>query len=387
MVAPKKEEKDQILKKWIDEEFVNKSTKEGYLSALRKFKKNLGIEDLGEHLKNDPDATADIKRFLISLEGKPGKTKAAYVAAVKSFFRDHNVSFDNNGMMNLKKRGFMPRNGKAETRDKSPTKTQLKQILNYLDVKGRAMVLFLVSSGARIGETLQLKKEDFELDAKPPKVSIRDEYTKKGSGGRTAYFSYEARDAIKDWLKIKETLRKRRYGSYSGDRVFSFSDDTARFMWNRACDKAGISERDSRTKRRLYHIHSLRKFFRTNARMSFDFVNALMGHKRYLDSAYLRLEETGEIAAAYLVAMPNVSVYQVEDQELKQETASLREENEDLKKRVKQLESKENENLKIKNEFGALKNENSKTKEEMKQLSLKFNSIVEKLEKLLELSF
>ena len=64
-------------------------------------------------------------------------------------------------------------------------------------------------SGARIGETLQLKKEDFELDAEPPRVHIRAEYTKGGVGARITYFSFEARDAIKDWLAIKDGLKKK----------------------------------------------------------------------------------------------------------------------------------------------------------------------------------
>ena len=60
------------------------------------------------------------------------------------------------------------------------------------------MILFRVSSGARIGEILQLKKEDFDLEADPPRVHIRDKITKGGTGGRIAYFSYETRDAIKE---------------------------------------------------------------------------------------------------------------------------------------------------------------------------------------------
>ena len=67
------------------------------------------------------------------------------------------------------------------------------------------MILFLVSSGARIGEILQLRIEDFDLEADPQRVYICKEITKGGMGGPTTYFSYEARDAITDWLRIKDT--------------------------------------------------------------------------------------------------------------------------------------------------------------------------------------
>ena len=71
------------------------------------------------------------------------------------------------------------------------------------------MVLFLISSGARIGETLQLKVEDFDLDSKPQKVHIKARYTKGKVGERTVYFSFEARDILKDWISIKNSTTKR----------------------------------------------------------------------------------------------------------------------------------------------------------------------------------
>ena len=315
MVAPKKEIKDQVLKEWLTE-FTNTNTKQGYLAAVRKFKKNLGIKSLDEYLKNSPDATEDIKRFLISLEGKPSKTIAAYTAAVKSFFVDHNVPFDETQWRKLRRRGFMPKRVRAETRDKKPSKQQLKQILNYLDIKGRAMILFLVSSGARIGETLKLLEEDFDLEADPPKAHIRAEHTKGGVGARTVYFSFEARDAIRDWLNIKDTLKKKNGKKYGDNRVFGWSTWTARDMWNRAIRKANLDEKDKVTLRRVYHIHSLRKFFRTQIGLDLDTTHALMGHAEYLDSSYVR-QDQGEIAKAYLEAMPNVSVYAAQDLELK----------------------------------------------------------------------
>ena len=155
----------------------------------------------------------------------------------------------------------MPKRVHAETKDKKPSKVQLKQILNFAEIKCTSLVLFLVSSGARIGETLQLRIEDFNLDADPPSVDIRDEYTKGGVGGRTVYFSYEARDAIRDWLRVKDTLKRRGSGeSYTGPRMFPYVGSTARFMFNNACDKAGLGARDAKTKRRILHLHSLESF-------------------------------------------------------------------------------------------------------------------------------
>ena len=104
-------------------------------------------------------------------------------------------------------------------------------------------------------------------------------------------------------------------------------------MWNLACDKARLGEKDKKTGRRIYHLHSLRKFFRTQIGLDLDVIHALMGHSEYLDSSYLRQEQE-EIAAAYLEAIPKVSIYQTEDFELKKSVEQLKQENLALKQNI-----------------------------------------------------
>ena len=381
-LSSKNLDSDPILNDWL-QEFKSTNTQRSYRTGLRSFKKLLNIEDLGEYIKGNPDVSADIREFLSQLDGKPSKTIAGYAGAVKVFFQDQGVKVPDEAWNKIRRRGFMPKRVRAETRDKKPTKHMLKKILNYADIKLRALVLFLLSSGARIGETLQLKQEDFDLEADPPRVHIRREYTKAGVGERTGFFSYEARDAIQDWLRIKDRLDKRGVGeSYRENlEVFPWADSTSRFMWNMACDKAGYGTRDKHTGRRVYHLHSLRKFFRTKIGLDLDVTHALMGHAEYLDAAYVRLDQDREIAEAYLEAMPNVSVYDVGDQELKEETEALREENEQLKKRIEQLESGKAERNR---DVEELKKENRETKEELRQLSKTVNVLLKKLENLTE---
>jgi len=330
--------KDGTLLKWL-KTFSSTNTQSSYRNGLRKFKKNLEIADLGEYLQSNPDTTNDMRKFLASLKDRPSKTVSAYTAAVKMFMQDHKIPVDPDAWRIMKRRGFRPKRIRAVTRDKIPSKTQLKQILDHADIKCRSLVLFLLSSGARIGETLQLKIEDFELDLDPPRVNIRDEYTKGKMCGRTAYFSYEARNKIKEWLKVKDNLHRRGTGkSYESKRMFPFSESTAMWMFNTACDKAGLGKRDNGTNRRLLHFHSLRKFFRTKIGLDLDITNALLGHTEYLDRSYLRLEEAEEIAAKYKEAMHNVSVYAVEDPELKKRMNGLATENLELKERISDLE-------------------------------------------------
>lgn len=333
MSPHKKTTPDPLLAKWL-QEFKSPSTRRVYHTALRNFKKTIGMEDFDKYVNDFPDVVADVRKFLASLEARPSKTISTYTGAVKVFLQDNNVKVPEEAWKKIRRRGYMPKRVRAETRDRKPTKTMLKKILNYADIKARALILFLLSSGARIGETLQLQKEDFDLEADPPRVHIKREYTKGGVGERTVFFSYEARDAIQDWLRIKGNMGKRDGTTYEDTKVFSFSHNTAKLMWDLACDKAGLGVKDKRTGRRIYHLHSLRKFFRTKIGLDIDVTHALMGHAQYLDAAYVRLDQDKEIADAYVEAMPNVSVYQVETPEIK----TLEEENLELKSRMAKME-------------------------------------------------
>ncbi|MCK4885414.1 hypothetical protein KAS24_05015, partial [Candidatus Bathyarchaeota archaeon] len=157
-MSPSKQ--DELLTKWL-QEFKSASTRKVYSVALRKFKNIIGIEDLDKYKNDSPDTTADIRKFLISMEGRPSKTINTYAGAVKVFLQDHDMKVPEGAWSKIRRRGFMPKRVRAQTQDKKPTKPQMKQILNYADIKLRALTLFLISSGGRIGEALQLLIEDF----------------------------------------------------------------------------------------------------------------------------------------------------------------------------------------------------------------------------------
>ena len=330
---------NDFLEDWLSE-FKSKNTRKVYRSGIHKFENIIGIEDLEKYVKDSPDVASDMRKLLASLEGCPPKTVQTYSGAVKVFLQDKGVKVSDESWKKIRRRGYLPKRTIPQTQDKRPTKQQLKRILNYVDIKGKALILFLLSSGGRIGETRQLKEEDLELDAEPPRVHFRGETTKGGVGERTAYFSYEARDAIKDWLAIKNSMGKRDGKTYESDNIFHFSHNTANNLWGRACDKAKLGVKDKRTNRRVYHLHTLRKFFRTKIGIELDMIHSLLGHSEYLDQSYLRLNQQ-EIAEAYLEAMPNVSVYDtVDNQELMQKADTIEEENRILKEKLAKMEEK-----------------------------------------------
>ena len=99
------------------------------------------------------------------------------------------------------KHGFVPRDDTV-VRDRIPTREELMRVLGCSGVMLRALVLFCVSSGARVGETCAMRVDDLELSADPPRVHLRGEAT-KNHRDRTVFMSREAAEAIKVWLRAK----------------------------------------------------------------------------------------------------------------------------------------------------------------------------------------
>jgi integrase len=190
------------------------------------------------------------------------------------------------------------RGTRALTIDRVPSNAELKMILNYVPLQGKALYLTLASSGMRIGETLKLKVSDLDLQERPSLAMVRGEYTKSGNS-RRAYISSEAREAVEAWLKVRErymnAAARRHYGKSRGNdaRVFPFSNNVAYEMWYNSMKKAGLYKEDPATGHSTLHPNVLRKFFRTRLGgvIPVDVVEALMGHEGYLTEAYRRYSQ------------------------------------------------------------------------------------------------
>jgi len=317
------EKKTKILTEWLENNFRNKGTKEQYKVALLNFLQsfyseneytsiNQTDEGVGRYLKekerNFLDDLKKMVRFMDS-KGYAPSTINGTVTVVRVFFEEHGHEIPKKEWKQLRR--LLPTSA-AITQDKILTKEQMRRVLAHLPINGRAIAFFLLSSGSRTGETLQLKKENLDLDADPPEASFRATTTKKGVGGRTVFMSYEARDAVKEWLALKDSRFKTGgYGKYAKDLVFGSSGRGFQAMWNLALKKASLALRDSETKIHVYHVHTLRKFFETNmslAGVPNDIYEAWMGHTGYLGGAYKRYSKE-QTAKIYKDHMNAVTIY------------------------------------------------------------------------------
>ena len=345
--------------KWL-ETYSSPSTVRAYKWGLEQFFKVLGFqnsleENANAYLSQKRNFEEDLKAYFISLKGKPPKSVNICLTAVKMFLMENGVELPALFWRRLKGRR---KGSRALMLDKVPSNAELRQILSHMDAKGRSLFLVLASSGMRIDEALKLTVEDVDLASEPPRINIQGEYTKTGNP-RVAFISSEAKEALQEWLKIRENelqtaVKRSRYGKKVEDkRIWPFEANTAYFIWRNAIAKSGFAKRfqyNNSVERFTVHPHVLRKFFRTRMAtvIPVDVVEALMGHEGYLTEVYRRYS-LEDLAKFYKEGEHTLLVFASE--EVSKLRADLEERNRQLQTLINGLAS---ENMELKTQVKAL---------------------------------
>lgn len=232
------------------------------------------------------------------------------------------VWLEENGIT-FPKRFFRNLNGKLRdpiTEEHIPTNEELKRIVEYMPIHGKALTLTLASSGMRIGETLQLTDVDIDFDHEPVKITIPARYTKIGKR-RITFISPEAKEALVEWLSYREQYVQQANGRSAIHKrlqkdprtIFPFSQSNFNEIWKNALTKANLLVIDKRTRRMVTRPHNLRKYFRLRiGQYGRDEAEALMGHQQGLNAIYARFEgEYGDkrLREVYISALPQLSIY------------------------------------------------------------------------------
>lgn len=298
--------------------YNNASTAGGYSSAVYLYldfiygKQRIGARVTEEekekyetlvdkYLEENRNYPEDMAGFVISLQSRPPLSARQTFNSAKEFFNYYDLELSAKDLKFIRYK--LPK-GNVRTIEKDMDIDTIRTILQHLDIKGRALVLVLASSGMRINEALTLDLEDIDLKAKPAVITIRGEKSKNGDN-RITFISSEATQAVKEWLKVRDdyirSSAKRNNGlvkkgrgkpkSKEDDgRLFPFSDQNANAMWDNAVQKAGLFSRDKTTNRKQLHYHQFRKFFLSQLSLiiSKEIAETLAGHSGYLTNSYRR---------------------------------------------------------------------------------------------------
>jgi integrase/recombinase XerD len=184
---------------------------------------------------------------------------------------------------------------------------EVRRLLSVIqDTRDRAIVLLLLRTGMRIGELLNTRLRDVNLQER--KIIIVE--GRKNRRGRVVYFSDDARDALNGWLKHRDSPKPFLFHS-RGRNTFSYS--SGHMMFKKYLRAAGLIPKG-------YSLHSLRHTFASellNAGMRLECLQQLLGHdsieitRRYArltdktrEEEYFRamaIIERGEIDGTYRV--------------------------------------------------------------------------------------
>lgn len=171
----------------------------------------------------------------------------------------------------------------------------IQTLLQHSDIQMKALILVLSSSGMRINEALGLQYADFAGN-KISEVRIPREKMKAGVA-HTYFFSAEALRAVSEYLKVRDTVRKRSEirtknmgREFSNDTLFGMAATTAGRKFLRIQEAAGLYEFDPGAKQARITFHSLRKWMESTAKLHQpeNIVNAIIGHNEGLSANYRR---------------------------------------------------------------------------------------------------
>jgi len=156
------------------------------------------------------------------------------------------------------------------------------EILSVIDnTRDRALILMLLRTGMRIGELLNTRINDVDLNERTIKIYEGE----KNSIGRVVYFSDDARDALKAWLKKRNSHMSFLFYGQKGN---SLCYSAARVMFKKYLQKAGFFLKG-------YTVHCLRHTFATdllNAGMRLECLQQLLGHSKLdVTRIYARLTD------------------------------------------------------------------------------------------------
>jgi len=247
-------------------------------------------------------------------------------------------------------------------------KEEIKRILLASDIRTRALIAVLASSGLRVGVSalrLQLKHflDDIYRDQACYMLEIPESLTKGEENPHITFITREARDFLLAYLKKREakgekiTPESYLFTSVNGEPL---TYRGALHLWERACINAGIDRRpvelpraDEKRQRYRYNVrlHSLRKYFKTTCSLlGVDRVaaEAMMGHSLTqfgIESVYDYCVSNKEwLRQQYMKAVPGLTFIaelppgiQVVNGEAREQIKTLQEQVSSLREELKRL--------------------------------------------------
>jgi len=231
-------------------------------------------------------------------EDSKASTSVAYYQTALEYFSYHQLKINH---YNLRRGITLPQDPK--NMKYAVTHSEIKKLIDYAKPKRKALYTVLISSGMRIGETLGLKKRDFDFSGDRICITIPAVLTKKNTQRQT-YISKEAEHYLTPIIK---RMNQDELVFISNKDIRKAVDNEILNFWNLRKKTELDVKYDNSTLHKIT-LHSFRSFFETHASNThgLEYAHALIGHSGYLEQ-YYRLSEEDRLEK-YIELEPKITI-------------------------------------------------------------------------------
>ena len=244
--------------------------------------------------------------------GNASKTVHAWLSGIKKWAIVNDV--DVSGWEKIEQ----PRVETVEE-DRAPKAEEVRALMDIENPRDRVITAIAISSGLRIGTLVTLRWREFDFDSYEDIgiIKVSKDVGRKFQNSKAKYFMTFITPETKKLL-LQHRLKLQNQGMDVSLDAFVFpsrqreriSVSQFRNQWNLYLKQLSLNKKFRRTYE--LHVHTLRKFFRTQCEVSGvkrSFFEHWMGHKGgYLDDSYFRPELETHVEE-YRKAIPNLTIY------------------------------------------------------------------------------
>jgi integrase len=321
------------------------ATRKSYEYSIRKYMTWLGCKKDGntDQILNGSDSRKIENRLIDFIDvmrtaGRSQKALRVYYFALKQFLTWNDVSG-----INWMKIELVLGKGFKKTFDEAYTYEQIEQMLKFANLRGKVLILMMLSSGIRSGSIADMKLRDIEYISKHKLYQIKV-YNESDEHRYTTFLTPEASAYLREYLNYRERICHEKLKSTSPLIREEFNSRTSRkknkniprpMSTNgivtqifRLVYKSGIrSEQNmfklgSGKRHSNQLMHGLRKTFKEKCmsapNMNPVIIEYLMGHlgSLGLEKDYYQPKDSA-LLSEYLKAVPNLTVNSVERERLR----------------------------------------------------------------------
>ena len=316
---------EESIRRLLAADKLSQQTRKNYVLRIRAYLRRIGIspDQFVRRVGENPEAfEEDFVKFIAEVsKSSASSTTAFWRDSLRRFLEINRVKGVDWDYINQ----FLPK-VKKSGRDRAPTLEEIRRVVTVADLRMKCLILFLTSSGARIGSIEYLRWRDIqEVESGGSKLARVTIYRGEPEEYET-YVSPECYEYLLKYREIREKVGEVISPSspvfVKGENKWKFDQTKVRQVGGRTLkhqvgellNQLKMREKLTDTKNyRSYEwkqAHGFRKFFKTRmeaAGVKPLVIEMLMGHSTGVSGSYFKPTER-EMLAEYLKGVEDLTV-------------------------------------------------------------------------------